>query len=196
MRSGAAISSGVLVLALAWLGPLPAMLQHSFSAHMALHVTVVGLGVPLLALGTMPVFAGRGQGLTPTFAASLLDFMVVWLWHVPSLHHASRSDASVLMLEQASFAAATFLLWSTALAGPALAGAMALFMTSMHMTLLGALLGLAPRTLYHGHATSSGLDPFLDQQLGGMMMMALGGIIYLAAALYLAAQALRPEPKR
>jgi putative membrane protein len=186
--------SGAVILGFAWLGPLPDLVHASFTAHMVLHMTVVGLGTPLLAAGLarMRDWPARGRPAL-TLAASLADFAVVWIWHAPALHHASRSDGAILALEQASFAGAALLLWLTALAGPPLAGAMALFLTSMHMVLLGALIGLAPRLLYPGHGmhAQAGLDPLTDQQIGGVMMMALGGVIYFGAATHRAARALQ-----
>jgi putative membrane protein len=188
------LAAGGAILALAWLGPLPGLVHASFTAHMVLHMTVVGLGVPLVAAGLVRARDWPEEGWPGlTVAASLIDFAVVWIWHAPALHHASRSDGGVLALEQASFAAAALLLWMTALTGPPLAGAMALFLTSMHMVLLGALLGLAPRLLYAGHAGhgAAGMDPLTDQQTGGVIMMALGGVIYFGAATHRAARGLQ-----
>jgi putative membrane protein len=100
---------------------------------------------------------------------------------------------AILAIERASFAAAALLLWLTALTGPPLAGAMALFLTSMHMVLLGALLGVAPRLLCTGHAGHgpAAMDPLTDQQTGVVIMMALGGVIYFAAATHRAARGLQ-----
>jgi putative membrane protein len=187
-------AAGAAVLGFAWVGPLPGLVHTSFTAHMVLHMTVVGLGVPLVAAGLVRARDWPEQRWPAlTVAASLVDFAVVWIWHAPALHHASRSDGAVLALEQASFAAAALLLWVTALTGPPLAGAMALFLTSMHMVLLGALLGLAPRLLYVGHAEhgAGGMDGLADQQTGGVIMMALGGVIYFGAAMHRAARGLQ-----
>jgi putative membrane protein len=65
------------------------------------------------------------------------------------------------------------------------AGIIGLLLTSMHMTLLGALLALAPRPLFHHEETSSGLAPLDDQHLGGAIMLLVGGISYLAGGLWL-----------
>jgi putative membrane protein len=133
-------------------------------------------------------------------AISLFDLVVVWGWHTPALHHASRTSGWMLAYEQASFAIAALLVWVLALAAPrgrresaALAGALTLFFTSMHMTLLGALIGLAPRPIYPGHAhhTPFGLSELADQQVGGVIMLAIGGVIYLLGGLTLVARALR-----
>jgi putative membrane protein len=182
------------ILAVAWLGPLPGLVHASFTAHMVLHMTVVGMGVLLVAASLARARDWPEQGWPGlTVAASLIDFAVVWIWHAPALHHASRSNAAILAIEQASFAAAALLIWLTALTGPPLAGAMALFLTAMHMVLLGALLGLASRLLYAGHGTHgpAGLDPLTDQQIGGVIMMGLGGVIYFGAATHRAARGLQ-----
>lgn len=79
----------------------------------------------------------------------------------------------------------------------ALGGAMALFFTSMHMTLLGSLLGLSPRPLYAGHHGGDGwlgLSPLADQQVGGVIMLAIGGVVYLVGGLMLMARVLRRSP--
>jgi putative membrane protein len=194
--------AGIGVLLLAWAGPLPAMVAASFAAHMTLHMTVVGIGIPLLAAGIGTWVAAKGwlrsQVVLPV-AVSVLDLLVVWGWHAPALHHASRTLPWALAAEQLSFALVSLLVWLVALASTAetrrsaaLAGAMALFFTSMHMTLLGALIGLAPRPIYgHLHHPAAGLPALADQQLGGVIMLAIGGVIYLAGGLVLMARVLQ-----
>lgn len=190
---------GLALLAFAWAGPLPRLVPVSFAAHMTLHMTVVAIAVPLIAIGIALRFAGfvaRNEARALAIAVTLIDVVVIWGWHTPYLHHASRSEPITLAIEQASFAAVTLLVWVVAFAGSALFGALALFFTSMHMTLLGALIGLAPRAAYHGdHAHGAaipfGLTPLEDQQLGGVIMLAVGGAVYLAAGLTLVARVLR-----
>lgn len=198
--SRALIAIGVAVLAVAWAGPLPGHVPHSFTAHMTLHMLVVGVGVPILAAGLAPLMAGtwlmQSQLRLPV-AISLADLVVVWGWHAPALHDAARASGAVLALEQVMFAAVALLVWLIALGSSdsrrheaALAGALTLFFTSMHMTLLGALIGLATRPIYdHAH----GPDPVADQQIGGAIMLIIGGVIYLAGGLALVARVLRPK---
>lgn len=194
---------GIVLLISAWAGPLPGLVPESFAAHMALHMAVVGIAVPILAAGLAPMVANhpllRSQLALP-IAVSLCDLIVVWGWHAPALHHGSRTSGLMLAIEQASFAIASLLVWLLALAAPtgrrdgaALAGALTLFFTSMHMTLLGALIGLAPRPIYPGHAhhTAFGLSELADQQVGGVIMLAIGGVIYLMGGLTLVARALK-----
>jgi putative membrane protein len=61
------------------------------------------------------------------------------------------------------------------------------------MTLLGALLVLAPRPLYPLAHGGQGIfaTALLDQQLGGTVMLAVGGVSYLLGGLWLTAGLLR-----
>jgi putative membrane protein len=186
---------GALALAAAWLGPLPELAERAFFAHMALHMLVVAVAAPLLALGLAggrcdPV--RRLPALFPPLPASLAEFALVWAWHAPALHHAARSSAPALVAEQAGFLLSGLYLWLSAFGGDPLrrleragAGVAALLLTAMHMTLLGALLALSTRPLYAHGAGFAALTPLQDQQLGGAVMLVVGGATYLAGALWL-----------
>jgi len=206
MRAGASgyalFAAGLAVLGAAWLGPLPAWSRQSFAAHMAMHMAVVALAAPLLAAGLGgsrldPVH--RWPALFAPVAASMAEFLVVWAWHAPALHHAARAGAGMLVLEQGTFLAVGLGLWLAALGGDpeqrrerSVAGIGALLLTSMHMTLLGVLLALAGRPLYaHAGHVPAGLTALQDQHLGGVLMLALGGAAYLGGALWLLAGLLR-----
>jgi putative membrane protein len=197
------LAAGAMVLAAAWLGPLPALSRHSFTAHMAMHMSVVAVACPLLALGIArgpldPLRTRdggwRGVLLSP-YVASALEFVVVWAWHAPGLHHLARHSDAWRALEQGSFLGVGMLVWLSALGGGsaarerAAAGIGGLLMTSMHMTLLGVLLALAARPLYgHGAGQAAfGLSALQDQHLGGVVMLAVGGVSYLVGALALLA---------
>jgi putative membrane protein len=188
------------LLAAVCLGPLPELARHSFSAHMALHMTMVAAIAPLLALG---LAGGRfdpvpgAPALFSPFLASAIEFVVIWAWHVPALHQAARQSTTLFVLELTSYLAVGLLLWLAALGGVrrerAAAGIAGLLLTSMHMTLLGVLLALAGRSLY-GHAGMGELAALQDQQIGGVIMLGFGGSIYLVGGLYLLAGLLRGEP--
>ncbi|HEX5868120.1 MAG TPA: cytochrome c oxidase assembly protein, partial [Beijerinckiaceae bacterium] len=80
--------------------------------------------------------------------------------------------------------------------GPALAAS---FATLMHGGLLGALITMAPYSLYgwyRGRAELWGLSPLEDQQLAGLLMWVPMGIVYLAACLLLAGRLLAVEERR
>lgn len=198
MRRGSFVL-GCLVLSGAWLGPLPALARDAFAAHMTLHMLVVGAAAPLLSFGiagTRVDPVPRAPLLFAPIPLSFMELAIVWLWHAPALHHAARSHVLVLALEQTTFLAAGLLLWISVLGGGALrtanrtgAGIVALLLTSMHMTLLGALLALSPRPLYvHGAAGRSAID---DQHLGGAIMLVAGGSVYLLGGIALTVWLLR-----
>ena len=73
------------------------------------------------------------------------------------------------------------------------AGVVGLLLTSMHMTLLGALLALAPRPLYAHADGFAGLTPLEDQHLGGAIMLLVGGVSYLLGGLWLMVGLLKTE---
>jgi putative membrane protein len=195
----ASFAFALAVLAAAWIGPLPHLASQSFAAHMTMHIAVVAIAAPLLALamaGTVVDPIRRMPAVSP-IAASMVELVVVWAWHVPALHHAARHGAGVFVFEQATFLIAGVLLWSAAVGGDAEqrrlragGGIVALLFTSMHMTLLGALFALANRPLFQ-HGFPSEVSSVVDQQLGGVIMLLIGGASYLAGGVWLTAIALR-----
>lgn len=221
-RAAWALVAGIVVLAVTWIGPLPEWSRHSFAAHMAMHMSVVAIAAPLLATGVArgrfdPVrwladsaasTGGRAlharllpAALLSPVVASVIEFVVVWSWHAPALHHAARHSTRLLVLEQGSFLAVGLLVWLAALGGSpaqrrvrAATGIAGLLLTSMHMTLLGVLLALAARPLYpHGGVVGFGLTAMQDQHLGGVLMLLVGGIAYMAGALVLLSGLLRGQ---
>jgi putative membrane protein len=192
---------GLLALAAAWLGPLPRLARQAFCAHMTMHMAVVAVAAPLLALGLAggrldPV--RRAPRLLSPIPASVVELAVVWAWHAPALHHAARHSAAALAAEQGMFLLAGLAVWLSAFGGDprhrrdrAAAGVVGLLLTSMHMTLLGALLALAPRPLYAHASGLLGLTPLADQHGGGAIMLLAGGLSYLLGGLWLMAGLLR-----
>lgn len=173
MRPGLVVL-GLCALAAAWLGAPARALPGPFSAHMTMHMAVVAVAAPLLAFGV------AGRALDPVrrwprpFAialASIAELILVWGWHTPALHHAARHSSVALVLEQGSFLVSGLWLWLSAVGGQrrerAGAGIAGLLLTSMHMTLLGALLALPPRPLYeHGPPLAAGARSAADRAAG------------------------------
>ena len=129
----------------------------------------------------------RAPALLAPLPASLLELVVVWAWHTPLLHTAARESAIAFAAEQGSFLLSGLVLWIAAF-GSGAAGVVALLLTAMHMTLLGALLALSPRALYMHHAGSAALA---DLHLGGAIMILVGGVSYLAGGLWLSSELVR-----
>ena len=193
--------SGLGLLGLIWLGPLLDAWCESFAAHMLAHMGVVAISAPLIAIGIARSRKLRLRNaevdamLTSVpVLASLAELIVIWGWHAPAARAMVEQSSLVTVFEQASFLAVGVFLWVSCLRqgreGP---GAFALLLTSVHMTLLGALLALSPRPLYGTDAvTCFGvvLGAGQDQQLGGVVMLIIGAVSYLAGGLFLLARLL------
>jgi putative membrane protein len=171
----------------------------TFTLHMAWHmVLVVGIA-PLVAwnVRNTPLDPVRtAPALFPPLIACLVEFLVVWGWHTPALHTAARHNVAMFVAEQASFAVTAVWLWLSILGGGdlerrarAATGVIALVLTFAHMTMLGALIALAPRVLYAHHAIT-----LADQQLGGSVMLAAGAVAYPLASLWIVRSLVALEP--
>jgi putative membrane protein len=199
-----ALPAGLILLAAIWLGPLLDAWRGSFAAGMVAHMGVIAVAAPLNAIG-LPERWRPGPSMPAALPvlASLFELVAVWSWHAPAMRALATSSTLATIAEQATFLVAGVLLWLTSFAAHgqrthALAGAGALLLTSIHMTLLGALLSLAPRPLYGaGDVTCFGivLDAGQDQQVGGILMLLVGAAVYLAGGLVLVARLLKgPTP--
>ncbi len=205
----AALTTGFVLLLLLWGMFLPFADRNSFSVHMIAHMGVVAGAAPLISVaisGTERDFTAGRPWFTPLLA-SVIELFAVWIWHIPALRALSESSILFAALEQAIFFGAGLGLWLSCFGGwqagreeRRLAGTFGLLFTSMHMTLLGALLALSPRPLYgEGDVTCLGvtLDAAADQQVGGVVMLLVGAAVYLAGGVALMARTLNaPVPDR
>lgn len=185
-----ALAVGLMLLPIGW-----TLSRYGMSGHMAAHMIAVAIAAPLLAVGVQggrcdP--ATRWPRLATPLPAAMVEAVIVWGWHVPALRRLAMEQPLASVAEQASFLAAGLLLWSAVLAPRhRAAGVGALLVTSMHMTLLGALIGLAPRPLYMHH----GADALADQQIAGVVMLLVGGIAYLIGGLAMLGRLLQTRPE-
>lgn len=198
-----ALPAGVAVLALVWLGPLLGAWRESFAAGMVAHMGVIAIAAPLIAIGLPRRWRpGAAMPVALPVLASVVELFAVWGWHAPAMRALAERSLAATVAEQATFLAAGLFLWWTSFAAPhirahAAAGAAALLMTSIHMTLLGALLALSPRPLYGlAEVTCFGtvLDAGQDQQIGGVIMLLVGAVVYLAGGVTLVARLLANVP--
>jgi putative membrane protein len=190
MKRGALIA-GLVLLPVGW----AAAIVGGMTGHMAGHMIAVAVAAPLVAWGlhgTAVDPAAHWPRTVIPMAMMLVELVVVWGWHVPAMRSLADGSGMWLAIEQGSFLAAGLLLWSAVFApGHRAGGIGALLLTSMHMTLLGALIGLAPRPLYA--SMDHGLE---DQQLGGVVMLMIGAASYFVGGLAMLAGLLkmREEP--
>lgn len=210
-------AAGILLLVLALIWPLDALADWSFAAHMLQHLLLIALAPPLLVLGAplAPLAALRSTRvivrrmpwarLGHPLALFSIHGAVVWAWHAPALFQAALRSTTVHTLEHVTMLTSALLFWWVLLqAGRARVGGSGaalvwLFLTMTHMGVLGALITFAPRVLYPAYGErpeALGLSPLEDQQLAGLIMWVPGGLVYLAAALVLAAAWLRQAERR
>lgn len=196
----AVLIAGLAVLAVIWIGPLLDVYRASFTAHMLAHMSVVAIAAPLIAIGSQGFESLHVRQTDAPFLislpviASLIELIVVWGWHAPAARAWVEASNAATVLEQASFLGAGLLLWFACLRpGSEATGAFGLLLTSVHMTLLGALLSLSSRALYRtGEVTCLGatLTAEQDQQFGGVVMLLVGAAVYLAGGVALLARML------
>ena len=187
----ACLLAGLGLLPIAW----GAAAGGGMTGHMTGHMIAVAVAAPLIAWGLRDTRldpARRWPGGTHPLAMSVVELAVVWGWHLPAARALAAGSPTAMVLEQLMFVGAGVALWAAVLGSGAArraAGVGALLLTSMHMTLLGALIGLAPRPLYAGHG-HGGIE---DQQIGGVIMLMVGAGSYLLGGLAMLGSILRGE---
>ena len=139
----------------------------TFAMHMAVHLGLVAVAAPLLAAWT------AGGRLDPADRWPRGWLATAW-W--PLL--ASVLEFLVVWAWHAP------VLHALARKQPAV---------MLHMTLLGVLFASAPRVLYDHGAAHGAAMALQDQQLGGVLMLAIGGVAYLGGALWLLRRLLRGQ---
>lgn len=188
MRRNFSLILGILFLILAWAGPLPNLAKSAFYGHMIMHMLVVAVAAPFLALGIVTSKYDPTVNSPLLFApipAAVGELIIVWAWHAPQLHLFARHTLLGLLIEQGMFLLAGVWVWLSSFGNKA-AGVIGLLLTSMHMTFLGALLSLSSRSLYAHHDLN-------DQHIGGVIMLIVGGISYLTGGLWLTLKLLKEK---
>jgi putative membrane protein len=222
----AAFAGGWIMLVLALVSPLHRLGGVLFSAHMAQHELLMAAAAPLLILGrplvpfvwALPIrwrqtvgawaavapVRGTWELLSLPLVAWTLHGMAIWLWHAPALFEATLRSDLMHTLQHLSFLGTGLLFWWALLRGWAggvgrPAAVLYLFTTSVHTTVLGALLTFSSRAwypLYISGPAAWGLTPVEDQQLAGLIMWVPANLSYLIAALAIATSWLKePAPR-
>ena len=197
-RRRGAWALGWAVTSLALVSPLCPLSVALFSARVGQHMVLTLIAAPLVAVG-LP--ASR---LPPwsCFAAAALFALAFWTWHSPGPYTATFASDGVYWAMHLTTYGSAVLFWWTVLRGPAermAATAAATVAVGLQMALLGAVITWAPHPLYIPHLLTTaawGLSPLDDQQLGGALMWAPGGLIFMAAIVAPLAWAMRARPER
>lgn len=177
--------------------------QYLFSIHMLQHLLLMMVAPPLLLLGiagTRPLPRARHAGirrlwwmLTRPWVALILFNIVMLVWHIPALYDTTLTTEPVHVVEHLSFIGVGVVFWwaivdpirdqHTVTVSP-LTKIAALVLSGIPPTVLGLIFALSPVAFYdfYVHAPRLwGISPVFDQQIGGVLMLGLGNIIYFVA---------------
>jgi len=226
-----AFAAGVAVLTVALLSPLDRWSAELFSMHMVQHELLMLGAAPLLVIGRpLPVWlwafgaAGRGtigrivrpRGVRGVWSALLspglawsCHALALWVWHVPKFFDAVLVSRPLHDLQHVTFLATALMFWTALLEERNRerrgAGILYLFTTTVHTSVLGALITFAAHPWYSTYLQMPvhwGLSALEDQQLGGLIMWVPGSMVYVGMALLLLARwigssdAPRPQESR
>jgi putative membrane protein len=217
----ALFACGMVILSLALISPLDPLGEQLGWAHMVQHMIFMTVAAPLLvaAAPTLVIWCGLPPAarravvrLRRTFARSVgrwlwsplavwtLYAIVTWIWHVPLLYQAALQVTWIHDLQHLSFFIAACLFWRLLLdpiSRLTLHGGLAvlfLFTTTLHATILGVFMTVAPTVWYpqyEGRTLWWGLTALEDQQLAGLIMWMPACATYALVAIGLFAKALQ-----
>lgn len=216
-RQVAAFGAAMVFLVIALLSPVARLAGELLWVHMVQHMVLMNVAAPLFVVGapgrvllwalnpTDRAAVGRTRhalarnGVPRYFfwqpvTLWVLYAAVLWVWHLPRLYEAALRSEVVHDLQHLMFFAASALFWRV-LFDPigrlrmARASAVVyLFLTSLHATVLGVFMALAPRLWYPTYAGRTepwGLSALEDQQLAGYIMWMPACMVYAVIAAWL-----------
>lgn len=180
--------AGWTALTLGLISPICALSVALFSARVTQHMWLVLIAAPLLVLASSRRAKPRAAWVPPfsPIAAAAVFAACLWFWHAPHPYALTFTSDLTYWLMHVTLIGSAILLWRSMAGESGLARVGAGFLTFLQMGLLGALLTLAPRTLYVPHLLTAplwNLSPLQDQQLGGLIMWIPAGFILVFAAL-------------
>lgn len=198
-------SQGVVTLFLALASPLHELSdRYLFTAHMVQHLLIVMVAAPLLLAGTPGWLLAEVLRATRLTAAarwsvnafvSFVGFNLIFaLAHLPVVYELALSHPALHALEHLVFLVTGLVLWMPIMSPlpsvlprfPYLGQILYLFLQTFPATLVGAIITMSSVPLYPTYALAprvfESLSPLWDQQLGGLIMWAGGGVYFLFAA--------------
>jgi cytochrome c oxidase assembly factor CtaG len=205
--------AGWTVLTLSLISPLHEAGERSFTMHMIEHELIMLVATLLLATSSaggvlawgLPrqlrqalggswksPLAALWKRLTEPVTATLVQAVVMWVWHAPALFDRALDSSGWHIFQHSCFFVSSLLFWWAMLhprwrSGGYGTSAACLFITSLIGGALGALMSFSASPWYADYAamgmTGIGLDPVDDQRLAGLIMWIPGGLVHGVAAL-------------
>ena len=184
-----------------------------FSAHMVQHLLLNLVWAPLTVVALPPwlieaalrVEALRRplvwlSGLRVKF---ILYNGVLYFWHIPLMYDGALAYHPIHIVEHLSFMATAVIAWfgllctAPSLPRPSpLFQMVYLFVMTIPMKLLGAIITLADDVIYRGYDAAPrmwGLTPMIDQGYGGLLMWLPGGLVLWGSMIYVFARWVESE---
>jgi len=197
----ASFTLGVTVIFLALVSPLDSGADRLLSLHMLQHVALTTVGPPLLLLGLTPALldpilrpgfvANVAQRVTHPVFAGTLFIVNMWLWHVPPVYGAALDHLPIHIAMHLAFMGTGILFWWPVIQPSPVTGRygdgvrlLYLFAAGMPMGLLALLFFASGGVIYSHYAMTDrlwGISATDDQQIGGLIMGALGEAASFAA---------------
>jgi cytochrome c oxidase assembly factor CtaG len=171
---------------------------------MVQHLLLMMVAPPLVLLGVCGVrvsqhgFARARKAwwaITRPVPAALIFNAVMLIWHIPALYDTTLTVEAVHVLEHLSFIAVGIVFWwpvvdpirsSRTVPITPLTKIAMLVVSGIPPTVLGLIFALSRTPFYSFYVIAPrlwGLSPLADQQIGGVIMLGLGNIIYFGAIL-------------
>jgi putative membrane protein len=220
-----AFSAGLLIVLAVLISPLDPLGEQLGWVHMIQHMILMTVAAPLFVAGApgliclcgLPPAARRSAGQIRHFAGKhgrqllwsplliwSLYAVVMWIWHAPALYEAALRNPIAHDIQHLSFFIAACLFWRLLLDPinrQTLTGGLAvlyLFTTTLHATVLGVFMTIAPAPWYPTYETRThwwGFTALEDQQLAGLIMWMPACAAYAVVAISLFAKALAADEK-
>jgi putative membrane protein len=213
---------GWATIVIALLSPVATLSQTLFSVHMTQHELLMIVAAPLIVAGRPFATTLRGlpahgrdvvarivrqrlmltlwRRVTGPFVVLVLHAIVLWAWHIPALFEAALKNDAIHAMQHLMFFVTAALFWWALIhgrygrVGYGLA-VFFVFATSMHTSILGALITFA-RTLWYPAYGGTSPHALEDQQLAGLIMWIPAGVIFTIVALALFAAWLGESERR
>jgi len=208
-------AGGLAVLLACLVSPLDPLSSQLASAHMVQHMTIMTIAAPLIARGSPGLLLGLG--LPPVGLSILRKFRrlirslfgrpdknlvvcwmvyaaVMWTWHYPLFYESALQFPLNHDLQHLSFFLVAMLFWQP-IVDPFFrprknkgAEIFYLFTTTLHATILGVFMTIAPVAWYlhyEGLSELWNLSVLEDQQLAGLIMWMPACAAYAFCAIWL-----------
>jgi putative membrane protein len=206
--------------------PIHELSEQLFWVHMTQHELMMLIAAPLLVLAKPAVpflwalpwkprqlvatitrlqpMQRTWNAVSAPLTAWLLHAVALWVWHAPALFAATLRSDLVHALQHISFLGTALLFWWTLLGGHGrrlgYGGAVVyVFTTTVHTSVLGALLTFAARPWYTPYfltAPAWHMSALEDQQIGGLIMWIPAGTLLTIIGLVLLVKWLEHSQRR